>query len=293
MSTDDGHDVQQSTEWHRWRARGLGSSDAPVVMRASPYLTPFGLWQEKTGRVERPPPNQYMLRGHALEPAARRLYEKHTGTIVRARTLTHPEHAWMRASLDGLDYAGGRVVEIKCPGPEHMLTAIEGRCPAAWYPQLQHQLAVAGVAVADLWVYDGEHAALVAVPRDDSHIALLIEAERAFWRCVEEDTPPPLTERDCMQTNDPEFLAGAELWLQANAKKVEAERQEEAGKEAMARAAARLGHPRIMGGGAVFARYERKGCIDYGRIPELATVDVEAYRKAPIQVDRVTRTKAT
>ena len=40
---------QKSEEWLDWRKKGIGSSDAPIIMGVSPWKTPFELWEEKTG----------------------------------------------------------------------------------------------------------------------------------------------------------------------------------------------------------------------------------------------------
>ena len=66
---------QRSKSWEEWRLKGLGSSDAPIVMGVSAWMTRFGLWELKTGRARPQQTNWAMERGNQLEPKARAHYE--------------------------------------------------------------------------------------------------------------------------------------------------------------------------------------------------------------------------
>ncbi len=59
------------------RSKWLGGTDAAAVMGLSPWATPVELWQQKTGRVEKPEPDAAQLkrwaRGHKLEPFIREM----------------------------------------------------------------------------------------------------------------------------------------------------------------------------------------------------------------------------
>ena len=93
-------------------------------------------------------------------------------------------HAWMRASLDGLSPDGGHVVEIKCPGEKDHQLADSGFVPEKYYAQLQHILAVTGLAEISYWSFRFDHTVLLKVKRDDGFITGLIEKEAAFWARV-------------------------------------------------------------------------------------------------------------
>src|SRR4029450_9487114 len=93
--------------WLAHRKAGVGSSDAPVVLGASPYLSELALWAVKTGQVQDEPQELERMRwGRLLEPLIRGEYELRTGrevlypgpwTTLRSRT-----RPWMLASVDGL-----------------------------------------------------------------------------------------------------------------------------------------------------------------------------------------------
>ena len=42
--------VQGSPEWHAHRSQSRNASETPVVLGISPWMTPFQLWEVRTGR---------------------------------------------------------------------------------------------------------------------------------------------------------------------------------------------------------------------------------------------------
>ncbi len=182
--------VQGTSAWLAWRRGGLGASDAPAVMGVCPWLDLDTLWLDKTGRRGPAPWNGAMLRGQRLEPVARALYIRTLGIEVEPICLEHATERWMRGSFDGLSADGRVALEIKCPGASAHASAVRGRVPDHYVPQLQHLLAVSGARVCHYWSYREGRTALVEVAPDPAYIARLIERERAFWRHVVEDRRP-------------------------------------------------------------------------------------------------------
>jgi putative phage-type endonuclease len=178
-------DFEQSTEeWLSWRRQGIGASDAPVIMGHSPWQKESELLLLKTGRKTEAPANQAMQRGKRLEPLARLAYVNYTGVDVVPMCVQSLAYDWMRASLDGLSPDGGHVVEIKCPGEKDHQLADSGIIPEKYYAQLQHILAVTGLAEISYWSFRFDHTVLLKIKRDDSFITGLIEKEAAFWARV-------------------------------------------------------------------------------------------------------------
>jgi putative phage-type endonuclease len=175
---------QSSREWLDWRRGGIGASDAPVIMGLSPWQKEGDLFMLKTGQMAERPANDAMERGKRLEPLARQAYAEQTGIAVEPMCVQSRQHDWMRASLDGLSADGQRVIEIKCPGEKDHSLAASGRVPEKYYPQLQHILAVTGLAEIDYWSFRFGHTVLLHVQRDDDFIAALLEKEAAFWAMV-------------------------------------------------------------------------------------------------------------
>lgn len=190
----------------------------------------------------------------------------------------------MFASLDGINM-DGEILEIKCPyKPEdpksdHQL-ALQGKIPEKYYPQLQHQLEVAGAKKGYYYSFDGENGVLVPFERDEGFIKELIEKEKDFWECVKKLTPPKLTEKDYRVIDEEEPCKKAEKVI-ALRKVIEVAKKElnpleDELKNSYARdMSAIIGKLKI-------TRYVKKGCVDYPSIPELKGVDLESYRKAAI-----------
>jgi predicted phage-related endonuclease len=54
--------VQGSAEWHAHRNLHRNASETPAVLGVSPWVTPYQLWLERTGRAK-PEVNAAMLHG--------------------------------------------------------------------------------------------------------------------------------------------------------------------------------------------------------------------------------------
>ncbi len=134
--------VQGSPEWHTHRAKYRNASETPAVLGVSPWVTPYQLWQQRTGRVQTEV-NAAMVRGTALEPAAREAYEKLTGYVMQPLVLVEGDYS---ASLDGITLDGGLILEIKCPakGRDSDLwkQARDGLIPEHYRWQIETQLVV-------------------------------------------------------------------------------------------------------------------------------------------------------
>lgn len=177
---------QDSAQWRKWRAEGIGGSDAAAVLGLSRYKRPAWLARLKCGWIEEDPPGPAALEGKQLEPEARWLYIEKTGIVVRPVCIQSTEMPWLRASLDGLSVDRRRVVEIKCGRRNYEEVSAHGAVPSHYYAQVQHVLAVTGLDRCDYWSYrPHEEPVLLEVPRNDEYIARLIEVEARFWAEVE------------------------------------------------------------------------------------------------------------
>lgn len=175
---------QGTATWLAWRRNGIGASDAPAIMGENPWKTPDEILADKMGLSE-PYSNAVMERGSALEPEARRQYERTFGVRVKPACLKSVAHEWMLASVDGMAHESYLVVEIKCGESVYRHTASRQTPPTYYYGQLQHILAVTGYASIDFWCYLPTRPSVhVRVPRNQEYIRRLIETERAFWKRV-------------------------------------------------------------------------------------------------------------
>lgn len=268
--------VQGSDAWLEHRRNYLGASDAPIIMGASPWKTPFQLWEDKLGISPPQEETWAMKRGTDMEPLARASFEKETGLEVFPQIVYHPEHSFMMASMDGLSLDGKHAVEIKCPGAKAHQSALDGIVPDYYMPQLQHQLACIGLEMLWYYSFDGKYGALVEVHRDDTYIDKLIEKECKFWECVKSSTPPPLTNKDYSERNSDTWNTYGErvAVIDDAISKLKAERE-----EIRQFLISDSGGNSSRCGSLTLAKSYPIGRVDYKAIPELKTIDLNQYRK--------------
>jgi putative phage-type endonuclease len=278
--------VQQTDEWLEVRRDKVGSSDAPCIMGVG-FKTPYQLWLEKLSPTKRSP-TQAMQRGIDLEDKARECFEKMTGLFVLPQVVFHPDYEWMMASLDGMTIEQDAIVEIKCPGKEDHATAIQGKVPDKYYPQLQHQIEVCGLDMSYYFSFDGEKGVIVKVFRDDKYIKKMITLELEFWNCVQDFTPPNMIEKDYHSKTDDVWTAAAKEWLSINRQLKNLEPRE---KELRDLLISMANQQNAIGAGVKVSKILRKGSIDYSRIPELQGVSLEPYRKELVECWKISGLK--
>jgi putative phage-type endonuclease len=105
------------------------------------------LWREKVGlKAPTRPMNPAMRTGTQLESDIRRWYETTVGLAAEPLCAEHEVYPWLRGSLDGWVAPAGVVVEIKYARKEYHAEALAGRVPAAYRPQVLHQLILTGAS---------------------------------------------------------------------------------------------------------------------------------------------------
>ena len=284
---------QNTAKWLEWRNKGIGASDAPVIMGQSPWKTPYKLWLEKTTGQSDFQGNEATERGHALEAAARECAEKQLHRLFIPDCKEHQKHSWMRASLDGISM-DQEILEIKCPykpnrlDSDHQKTK-EGKIPEKYWPQLQHQLEVYGASKGWYFSFDGHEGVAIPFERDEKFIAELLKKEKAFWDCVQELKAPKLTEKDYQIIEEVEALKKSQkvLELKKELEAIHAELdplEEELKLRYCQETCALIGDLK-------FTRFVRKGSINYNLVPELKGVNLEKYRNPSIISCRVSSIK--
>ena len=187
-------------EWYEWRNKGIGSSDAPVIMQTSSWKTPYKLWLEKTGRSIEEPRNLYILdKGHETERKARAIYEIMFDVKAPASFAIHDDFPFVRASLDGFVRSQNKCVEFKMHGKQNHELTQNGRVPPQYYWQVVHQLLASGATSCDFVSYcetAEQKMAVVNVKPKKKHLDLLLDKEQAFWNLVQTKKAPPFIDKD-------------------------------------------------------------------------------------------------
>lgn len=185
--------------WLAHRHDGIGASEAAAIVGANPYLSPFALWAEKLGLAEPREETDAMRWGTRLEPLVAEHYAQETGREVYTPTpwTVHISGArpWMRCTLDRTVRCETQpgvigVLELKTANARLADQWVE-EPPLPYVIQVQHQLAVTGYLWGSLAVLiGGQTFRWVDIARNDEFIAVLIEAEAAFWQRLVDREPP-------------------------------------------------------------------------------------------------------
>jgi putative phage-type endonuclease len=181
-------------KWLEERRKGIGGSDAAVVLGLSKWKTPYQLFVEKTEGAE-DFDSPAMEWGRRLEPVVRQKYADETGNQVfipkETEILVHPVYDFMLANLDGVT-GNERVLEIKTSRTANGWGEPRtDEIPDYYQAQVQHYMAVTGFDCSDVAVLiGGSDFRIYEVPRDDELIEIMIEREAKFWERVKSNNPP-------------------------------------------------------------------------------------------------------
>lgn len=208
--------VENDDQWHRLRGKGIGGSDAGIVMNVSRYRTPYELWEEKTGAVERPfITNEAIEKGNRLEPVMFELFKALYGDLyevidTKGISLSSKQFPFLRANLDGalIEKSTGRkgILEIKSTTIQNgaMFKKWEkDDLPVTYYFQVLHYLYVTGFefaivyAILDIPWKKQQETRVVELNKSDleADIEILIKTEKWFWDKVVTNTSPPFLEK--------------------------------------------------------------------------------------------------
>jgi putative phage-type endonuclease len=274
--------IQGTPEWHALRKTKITATDACTIMGASHWKTRIQLYHEKLSPTEHLTINERMQRGIDLEPIARDLFDMKAGLETYPKVIVKD---WAMASLDAMSICGKYIVEIKCPGEKDHSIALSGKVPDHYYPQLQHQLYVTGVQFAYYFSFDGIDGAIVEVPRDDDYIEKMIIEEKKFYDCLINKTPPEPQEGDYIERSDDVWNQCVNAWKSVTDEIKSLEKQEE---ELRKQLIFLSGESNSKGAGISLCQVNRKGNVDYTKIPQLKGVDLEIYRKPSTNSWRIT-----
>jgi len=267
--------VQGSAEWLTLRKTKITATDASIILGINPWKSKAKLFEEK---INPNPPevflNSAMQRGIDLEPLARELYILKTGIDVEPAVIIKD---WAMASLDGMSKCGKYILEIKCPGEKDHAIALAGKVPENYYPQLQHQIFVCDVDFAHYFSFDGMDGVLITVARDQTFIDKMIVDELKFYECLQNKTPPEPDANDFVFRDDKTWIECAENYKQIKETLKALEEEEERLRKQLIFLS---GDVNSKGAGLSLTKIERKGLVDYSKVPELKGVDLEPYRKA-------------
>lgn len=201
-------------QWLEERKKGIGGSDAAVIVNQNPYKNNIQLWEEKTERRDAKDisDNPYVKYGTEMESILRESFKiKNPNFEVKHEEysiIRHPEYPFLFASLDGqlINKETGEigVLEIKTKRfhANKQKENWKDGIPQHYYLQVLHYMNVTGATYAKLfaelyYANDYQVTKTYDIDANDEQTKIdmkyLLQEEIKFWtEYVEKDIKPPL-----------------------------------------------------------------------------------------------------
>lgn len=184
-------------EWLLARTKGIGGSDAGIILGLNKYRTAFELWLEKTGQVE---PieisNEAIYWGNEMENVVAKEFVKRTEKKVRRTNFmySHPDYPFLKANVDRMVVGESAILECKTASAYLSKEWEADEIPATYLVQVQHYLGVTGKEKGYIAVLVGGNKFIwKEIERDEELIQMIFEAEKHFWEYnVQQGNPPEL-----------------------------------------------------------------------------------------------------
>ena len=200
--------LEDEESWKAERLKGVGGSDAAVVMGASKWNSTYSLWFLKRGLTVDDEQSEAAMWGSTFEGQIRDHFCEKYGIRVDIdpdfSTRVDPEYPFLRASLDGYIVPGQDLSRLPFEVDQSTFGIYEGKTtsvymlehwaegpPKIYYYQAQHYMMVTGAAYTIFsTLFGGNTHEVYLTHRDDNVIEIMRETEIEFWRRVVEDEPP-------------------------------------------------------------------------------------------------------
>lgn len=205
--------MEDKLEWLRERQKGIGGSDVGAIMGVNQYKTAFNIYLEKTEHILNIEKQSEAARqGTDLEDYVAMRFTEETGKKVRRdnRHLIHKDYPFMVANIDRRVVGENAILECKTVTPYNLKEWEGEEVPASYMLQCQHYMAVTGADKVYLaYLIFSTKFDYREIKRDEELINIIIEAEKEFWKMVQDKTPPAL-----------DGSSAAEKWVNEKYKKV-------------------------------------------------------------------------
>ena len=181
-------------EWLEHRKQSIGGSDAASIIGLNAWCSPYTVWADKLGKLPPQEDNERMRLGRDLEDYVAKRFTEKTGKKVRRENsiITNPQYPYAHANVDRMVVGEDAGLECKTTSVLNLKKFKNGNYPEHYYVQCVHYLAVTGCQRWYLGVLVlGEGFYDFVIERDEGEIKALMESEEAFWKYVEDKTPPP------------------------------------------------------------------------------------------------------
>jgi putative phage-type endonuclease len=186
----------EKLNWLKERQIGIGGSDVGAILGVNKYKTPFQVYLEKTEPItEVSEQFESAYWGDQLEEVVAKEFEKRTGKKVRRdrKHYKHKDYPFMVANIDRRVVGENAILECKTANQYLTKDWEDEEIPASYLLQVQHYMFVTGAEVGYIAVLiGGQKFVWKEIARDEELIEMIINAEKDFWKMVQDKTPPVL-----------------------------------------------------------------------------------------------------
>lgn len=180
-------------DWLMHRQKSIGGSDASAIIGLNPWSSPYSVWADKLGKLPAKEDNEAMRQGRDLEFYVAQRFSEATGKKVRRENniLINPMYPFAHANVDRMVVGEDAGLECKTTSALNMKNFKNGAFPDTYYVQCVHYMMVTGCKKWYLAVLVLNKEFMVfEIERDEDEIDALAESEAAFWKHVQDNTPP-------------------------------------------------------------------------------------------------------
>lgn len=184
-------------EWLQERTKGIGGSDASIILGLNKWKTPFELWLDKTGQsTVEDSAGEAAYFGNLLEDMVAKEFEVRSGKKVRRNNfmLQHQDHPFIMANIDRKVVGEQAILECKTASVYLSKEWESEEIPESYLVQVQHYLGVTGYDKAYIAVLiGGQKFVWKEIERDEELIQMIFDAVVHFWNHhVLGNNPPAL-----------------------------------------------------------------------------------------------------
>lgn len=285
--------METRQDWLEWRSKGLGGSDAYIVMELTDWMTPLQLYEQKTAETVTEWEGNFATKlGDEAEPKIRSLFELVSGKSFEPCLVQSHNFPFVRASLDGRTSDKRELLEIKLINAKDWdLAKNSDKVPEKYYCQIQHQFIASDCKVGWFVCYkfqeyklsrknalDVENMAIVRVTPDPSYQSRLLQRETDFWlNHVLKKKPPLPGGGDIVEMK--ELEKRVEWFLELKEKHEELTKHLSDAEAELKAAVEASGHLKVKSKGVTFAKISRAGSFSVAKAPEVVRFAKEFAEK--------------
>lgn len=187
-------------------SKGIGGSDIAAIRGLNEYVTPFQVWQQKTGRKENTELSERQLLSLELEPfileqGVKKINQKHNTFALTHEKLNKDQFTLETGIVcvpDAIAKLSYEDVIISIKNTSKDISEAED-VPIYWLEQINYELGILGLKTGILmWMVKGSAVYTLQWTFQDDLFEEQLNSAKEFWKnyVLTDTPPPPINEED-------------------------------------------------------------------------------------------------